>query len=290
MCARDDRLTLSSAFRPLILAGLAACWVSACCAPRPESKVLEVEALLPFEQFREAARFSLPATESWWFVMWPDETAVGDGPIRVLLCGSDFREPDAGFHYNTYTAVCILDYEGRTLPRGAVIDRLTIPHSIGAASWFGMSLFEAAGNHEVFAHRGVVDNRFVVAANSKEALSQALKGRGKLMPLDGSALSRLPHSSPEVVFRSVRMGATQREVGMACLPKSRSVLLFSSDYRIGSGKVQWEPISLESGSSDGQMLPGGWIEYLFPKEGSEEGDAVTLGFYMLLAWGAYVVI
>jgi hypothetical protein len=153
-----------------------------------------------------------------------------------------------------------------------------------------MSLFEAAGNHEVFAHRGVVDNRFVVAANSKEALSQALKGRGKLMPLDGSALSRLPHSSPEVVFRSVRMGATQREVGMACLPKSRSVLLFSSDYRIGSGKVQWEPISLESGSSDGQMLPGGWIEYLFPKEGSEEGDAVTLGFYMLLAWGAYVVI
>lgn len=287
-----EDLILTFHSRLLILAGMQACLASSCCGPGRESQVVESRRLSPFDCFLEAARFSLPNTESWWFVLPADEGSAGEGARRVLFCGSDFSESEIGSTANNCIAVCVWDYEGRTVPSGSELERLAVPHSIGASSWLGVSLLGAAGALEAMGRRVVVDNRFVVASNSEHALSQALERRGRLLSLEGSALSRLPEASREVVLRKGKLleDGTQREIGMACVPESRSLIVFGSINGSLAEDIPHEPIFIDSVAIHGRVLPAGWIECRCPETTAGKGVAELLALHMLLMWGVVVWI
>ena len=287
MCMRDMCGTDSCMLRLLMLLSVVICFAPACCGPEIPTHRSAPHVLMRFERFREAAQFSLPSTQSWWFTMPESDTSLGDGARRVLLCGSDFRPPEGGERLSTYSAVCVWDFEDGLLPSGADLDRLSIPRSLGVAPGLGMSLLEAAGCQEVVGRRVIVENRFVVAASSEIVLGQALARRGDLGSLEGSVLERLPETSCEIVMHRDR---AHREFGIACAPGSRSVLVFDSAAQAGKMAVWCEPMALDSGVVEGSVLANGWHEYRMPEDAVTQEVIEYLWVRMLTTWGAYALL
>lgn len=276
---KEYSLISLSPFQFLMLA--VSCLATACSGTEADKRPPGRVGMARFESFGEAARFSLPNTESWWFVLPTDESDRIDGARRILLCGSDFTW-SKGARGNTFNMVCIWDYEGSTPPDAWSVDGASIPRTVGAASWLGKSLLEASGMHEKAKYRKVVDGRFVVGASSEIVLQKALERGGVGWFLGSAAISDSPEGAQEVVLRRPISG---KETCIAHYPSRRSVAYLSAFSQEGSKANGPDPLFVVGQWVEGSPMRNGWIEYMMPEHAKAEELVSELRLMTMVSWG-----
>lgn len=272
----------------VVLIALAALHVAACCGPRESTTAVQKARVDRFEPFRDAARFSLASTQSWWLLTSQDDLGQTGGARRILCCGANFKTPEGDSRVGQFEVVCIWDYENRSPPVESQLEQLSVPSSLGAAPWLGQSLLGAIGLLRHIKFWKVIDNRFVVGADSEATLSLAIERRGHASFLGSAVLPEIPDGARELVLNEADPAGAWVA---AYLPADRVLLIGEPDRLSHSMATRLVPIAVGNEEfAEGRVLPSGWFEYQIPDAANPEYVSLKIGLEMLSCWGCKVYL
>lgn len=252
---------------PVMVLGLLAPLVSGCCAPNGLVSGTRADVSTMVDRFREPAKFALPDTTRWWFVLPSDSLTASDGPTSVMLCGSDHTLSETGGLGGGFAGIVIWDYVGRRAPSASELQSISAPSAMGASIGLGKSLMDASGFIRSIRFRELVEGRFVVGASTREALERALERRGEAPFLGCHDLRDLPSDTLEIV---VRYSKSQVNCGLAYASSPRRLMFFESSLVERSNGAEPETMFFGEDGVQGRRSRGGWWDYCIPDSADAE--------------------
>lgn len=246
---------------PAMLLGLLAFMLPGCCGPKSLMGGVQADVSILLDRFREPAKFALPDTNKWWFLLPSDNRASSNGPASVMLCGSDHNPLGAEELGGGFGGIVIWDYDGRRVPSSSELRYTSAPISLGATFGLGKSLLETSGFISSIQFRELVDGRFVVGATTRESLERALERRGEVPFLECHSLRDLPGDALEIV---VRYSKARIQSGLAYAASPRRLMFFESSLAERLDGVEPETMFFGEDGVQGRRSPGGWWDYCIP--------------------------